>query len=221
MTLPTIISVIPSVVVPSEPPEEVGNDDTPLGEMPFIDVSHDAWYAQAVANVAARDYMNGTAAMLFSPKMTLNRGMMAQIIYNIAENPEAPVSSAFTDLDGKYYTDAVAWGAANGILKGYSEDVYGGEREVTREQVAVMLYRYAQLQKLGTEFDADVLEQFVDGAEVSGWAEEAMSWAVTKGLFQGKGDGKLDPRANVIRAEVAAVLDRFSKLFLHKAQTSI
>lgn len=207
---------IPPVIKPDEgkDDEEIKDPDTPLADLPFLDVAKDAWYAQSVANIYAKGYMKGTGDAAFSPKMALNRGMMAQIIHNMAENPSASVGAPFSDLNGRYYTEAVAWGAANGILKGYSEELFGGEDNVTREQMVVMLYRYAQSLDLCKEVDQSVLDGFTDGARVSGWAKEAMAWAVENGLIQGRGNDDLDPRANITRAEVAAVLDRFSKLFL-------
>lgn len=201
-------------VEPSQPPEEIDDPDTPLGELPFLDVSADAWYAPSVSYVCAKGLMKGMSDTVFAPKAFLTRGMMAQIMHNIAENPKAGVSSAFTDLNGKYYTEAVAWGVANGVLKGYSASIFGGEDDLTREQMAVMLHRYAVAQGLGKDVDLTVLDGFADGAQVSGWAKEAVAWAVENGLLQGRGNNVLDPRTNITRSEVAAVLERYSKLFL-------
>ncbi len=203
-----------SPVEPSEPPEDINEPDTPLGELPFIDVDKEAWYADSVVYVCAKGLMKGISDMEFAPKATLTRGMMAQVMHNMAENPKTDVSSMFADLNGKYYTEAVAWGVANGVLKGYSETTFGGEDDLTREQMAVMLYRYAEAQGLGKDVDMTVLDGFTDSAQVSGWAKEAVAWAVENGLLKGRGNNNLDPRTNITRSEVAAVLERYSKLFL-------
>lgn len=207
------LPVVDEIVIPG-PGEEIEDPDTPLADLPFIDVAKESWYAQAVANIYAKGYMQGTSELTFDPKMALNRGMMAQIIHNMAKNPSAGADVAFTDLNDRYYTEAVAWGVANGILKGYSEELFGGEDDVTREQMVVMLYRYAQSLELCKDVDLSVLDGYTDSAEISGWAKEAMAWAVENGLIQGRGNNDLDSKANITRAEVAAILDRFSKLFL-------
>ena len=117
--------------------------------------------------------------------------------------------------DSVNYADAVAWGAETGVIKGYSDTEFGGEDALNRQQLAALLYRYAQqIEKLDTAADPAVLDEFPDRGRVSAWAEEAMAWAVSRELVIGRTDGTLDPRAVITRAEAAAILDRFSKQFL-------
>ena len=160
--------------------------------------------------------MEGVDALLFAPEEAMTRGMMAQALYALAQKPEVTNPAFFLDLtDGVNYADAVAWGAETGVIKGYSETEFGGEDALNRQQLATLLYRYAQLiDKQDVSVDASVLEQFSDHERVSAWAEEAMAWAVANELVIGRTDGTLDPRATITRAEAAAILDRYSKLFL-------
>lgn len=204
---------VPAPVKPEDPAES--DPGTLPSEPPFQDVGQDAWYASSVAYVYAQGLMRGVSDTSFDPEGTLTRGMMAQIMYNMAEEPEAPITAIFSDLKaGAYYTDAVAWGVANGVLMGYSATVFGGEEDLTREQMAVMLYRYVQAQEPDKDVDMSVLAAFSDSGQISDWAEAAMAWAVESGLFKGRGNGELDPKANISRAEVAAVLERYGKRFL-------
>ena len=199
------------------PPDETGDpDDTDalVSRLPFADVEKESWYAASVAYVYDRGLMRGGSSTSFYPTDSLSRGMMAQIIFNLAENPETAADSVFADVSGQYYTEAVAWGTANGVLTGYSESTFGGDDDMTREQIAVILYRYAVLQGLDTNVNMAMLNGFADASRVSGWARDAMAWAVDNGLLKGRGNNNLDPRANITRAEVAAVLERYCKRFL-------
>lgn len=199
---------------PDDPFENIDDPDVPLAQIPFVDVEKDSWYAESVAYVYAQGFMKGNGDMTFTPEATLNRGMMAQIIYNIAQNPDAPANSAFADLSGRYYIKAVSWGVANGVINGYGDSTFGGENDVTRQEMVTMLYRYAKSRNLGGEVELSVLDGFADTGSVSDWAKEAMAWAVENGLIQGRGNNDIDPQANMTRAEVAVVLARYGRLFL-------
>ena len=210
-----VLPVVTEIVIPDEE-EEIEDPDAPLAGMPFVDVDHEKWYAQSVANVVAKGLMEGTSALLFAPDAAMTRGMMAKALYALAEKPEAGEAATFEDLaEDADYIDAVAWGAAIELLKGYSETEFGGEDALNRQQLATLLYRYAQLVgERDVEADVSVLEQFSDADRVSDWAKEAMAWAVAEELVIGRTDGTLDPRAEITRAEAAAILDRYSKLDL-------
>ena len=190
---------------------DIGEGETPLGDLPFTDVDETAWYAEAVTYVVGEDLMNGTSATTFAPGQTLTRSMMAQILYNLAGQPAVEGSAAFTDVAaGAWYADAVAWAAGSGIVKGYSAAAFGPEDAVTREQLAVMLYQYAQYQKYDVSGSlSGSLSGFADGANTSSWAVEAVEWAVQNGLLSGKDGSRLDPTGTATRAEVAAILMRF------------
>ena len=206
---------------PAVPPEEGPvvvrprpdkNPENHVDPLPFVDVAPDAWYASAVAYVYSENLMRGTSALTFEPAGILNRGMMAQLLYNLAGEPEITAWPAFTDLrPGAYYTDAVAWCAANSVINGYSDGIFGGEDVLTREQMVVMLHRYAKGRDKAGPVDLTVLNAFADAGGVSGWAAESMAWAVEGGLLKGRGDS-LAPLAEISRAEAAAILERCAKL---------
>ena len=175
----------------------------------FTDVPSDAWYAEAVKYVTEQGLMNGTSESTFAPLMNLSRSMMAQIFYNMEQRPETSGSNPFTDVaDGQWYTDAVIWAAEQEIVNGYG-GAFQPDGDITREQLAVMLYRYAAYKKLDVTASADGLDAFADGGTVSDWAVDAMAWAVKEGILTGKSGGLLDPQGTATRAEVATILMRF------------
>ena len=182
-------------------------DDGDTG-VSFTDVPAGAWYAEAVAYVTEQGLMNGTAENTFSPMLSMSRSMLVTVLYRLAGEPDAG-ECAFTDVaDGTWYTDAVAWAAANGIVTGVSDTSFAPEAQITRESLAVMLYRYAELKEQAQGEKGD-LTAFADGASVSDWAAEAMAWAVGEGILTGKSGSILDPQGTAARAEVAAILMRF------------
>lgn len=183
----------------------------PAGEVPeetFTDVDANAWYAEAVTYVSDNDIMNGTSATTFAPTMNLTRNMMAQILYNMEKQPDVTGSNPFNDVPaGQWYTDAVVWAAANDIVTGYNGS-FQPNASITREQMAAILYRYAQYKGYDTSAKGS-LDTFTDGSATSGWAVEAMTWAVGEGILSGKGNGKLDPTGTATRAEVAQIMMNF------------
>ena len=177
----------------------------------FADVESGTWYAKAVAYVADNGIMNGTAATTFSPTMTLTRNMMAQILYNLEKTPAVTGANPFNDVPGgQWYTDAVMWAAANDIVNGYNGGFRPGA-SITREQMAAILYRYAQYKGYDTSA-AGSLDSFADGSATSGWAREAMAWAVGAGVLSGKGSGMLDPTGTATRAEIAQIMMNFLEM---------
>ncbi|WP_294522817.1 endo-alpha-N-acetylgalactosaminidase family protein [uncultured Pseudoflavonifractor sp.] len=177
-------------------------------EETFTDVDMDAWYGKAVAYVTDNGIMNGTSATTFAPGMNLTRSMMAQILYNMEKQPTVTGSNPFNDVPaGQWYTDAVVWAAANDIVNGYNGS-FQPDDSITREQMAAILYRYAQYKGEDTSA-AGSLESFSDGSATSGWAKEAMAWAVGAGVIGGKGNGVLDPTGTATRAEVAQIMMNF------------
>ncbi len=183
----------------------------PAGEVPeenFTDVNTGAWYAKAVNYVVDNGIMNGTSATTFAPTMNLTRNMMAQILYNLEKRPDATGSNPFNDVPaGQWYTDAVVWAAANDIVTGYNGS-FQPNASITREQMAAILYRYAQYKGYDTSAKGS-LDTFTDGSATSGWAVETMTWAVGEGILSGKGNGKLDPTGTATRAEVAQIMMNF------------
>ena len=177
--------------------------------LPFTDVKAEDWFYEAVKYAYDSELMDGTSSSTFAPLMTTNRAMIVTILWRLEGQPETDATLSFTDVEsGVWYTDAVNWAASKGIVKGYSDTVFAPNDTVTREQLATILYRYAEYK----EYDVSargVLTTFTDGANTSFWATEAMEWAVGSGLLSGKDGGKLDPTGTATRAEVATILMRF------------
>lgn len=174
----------------------------------FGELPSDAWYAQAVEYVLDHGLMAGTGAAGFSPETLTSRGTLVTTLYSLAGKPMAGLVS-FPDVDsGAWYAQAVAWAAGQGIVDGYSDGTFGPNNALTREQMAVILYRFAQSQ--GMEVAADsTLSGFSDQNKVQEWARPAMEWAVSAGLIAGTDQGALMPQAGVTRAQAAVILMRF------------
>lgn len=181
--------------------------------LPFTDVAKDAWYFDAVQYVYENELFNGTGATSFSPNAQMNRAMLATVLYRLAGEPAVTgEGAAFTDVaQGTWYTDAVAWASGSGIVTGYGDGLFGSTDSITREQLAVMLYRYAQLMKLDTAVSKD-LSAFTDAGTVSTWATDAMAWAYGEGLITGRTATTLVPQGTATRAEVATIFMRFAAL---------
>ena len=180
--------------------------------LPFTDVTSGDWFYDAVAYVYDKGMMEGTTDTTFAPAMNLTRSMIAQVLYNLEERPEAPGAAGFPDVAaGAWYADAVNWAAARGIVKGYDTGAFGPEDSVTREQLAAILYRYAQVKGYDTTRGGMAVREFSDSASISDWAQEAMAWAVNAQVLSGKGNGVLDPQGTATRAEVAQMLMNFGE----------
>lgn len=206
------IPVAPTVPTKPDAPTEPDTPDAPVYSGSFVDVAAESWYSADVAFVAARGYMNGVDDAHFSPDTRLTRAMLAAILYRIAETPAVSYAGAFTDVaDDQWYTPSVEWAALNGIVNGYDNGAFGPEDCVTREQLAAILYRYAQRMGYDVTARAD-LDAFSDGADVSAYAVDAMSWSVAEGLVNGS-DGRLLPGGYATRAQIAAVIHRFLEKF--------
>ena len=193
----TISVTFRQIVTEPEEPE------TPA--LPFTDVAEGDWYYDAVAYCWENGIMDGTSGTAFAPNLLLNRAMMAQVLYNLADGTASTVAG-FPDVAASaWYADAVNWAAANGYVTGYDNGSYGPEDSLTREQLAVILYRYA-----GSPEPAGTLDGFADAASASAYAVDALRWAVGEGLLTGKDGGRLDPTGTASRAELAQILARFA-----------
>ena len=175
-------------------------------EMPFVDVVKDAWYYPAVEYVYNNELMNGTnGGLTFEPNVNLNRAMMAAVLYNMEGGPACDKSGLFSDVaDGMWYTDAVNWAASNNIVSGMPDGTYAPNQALTREQMASILYRYAEYKGIKTDARAD-LGKFTDGNTTSAWATDVVQWAVAEKLINGVGT-ELQPKGTASRAQVATVL---------------
>ena len=175
--------------------------------MPFTDVSGH-WAKNFIEYAYQNKFMSGTSDTLFAPDQNLSRAMIAQILYSLEGSP-ASTGNVFTDVKaGQWYAKAVNWAAENGLVSGYGEGLFGPNDNITREQLAVMLYRYAAFKQYDTS-KANDLKAFADASQVSSWALDAMKWANAEGLISGKDGARLDPAGDTTRAETATVLMRF------------
>ena len=185
-------------------------DDAPVETgLPFTDVKAGDWFYEAVKYAYDNKLMDGTSSTTFAPLMTTNRAMIVTILWRLEGSPVVNYAMNFSDVEsGVWYTEAVRWAAAEGIVKGYSDTVFAPDDTVTREQLATILYRYAEYKEYDVSAKGD-LTTFADGSTVSTWAADGMTWAVGAQLITGKDGGKLDPTGTATRAEVATMLMRF------------
>lgn len=184
---------------------------------PFADVTKDSWFYDAVKYVYENNLMNGAEERAFEPDTATTRGMIVTVLFRMEGSPAGFEKTVFSDVPAdSYYANAIGWGFKNGIVKGYDESKYGPEDNITREQLASILYRYAEFKNYDLN-KISSLENFTDGKVTSDFAKKAMSWAVGNDLLSGKGDGVLDPTGEATRAESAAILMRFDTKFGKKA----
>lgn len=176
--------------------------------LPFRDVAQGEWFRDAVAYVYGAKLMNGTSPDLFSPWETTTRGMIVTILYRYEGSPAAGMTS-FPDVPpGEYYAAPVSWAAAGGVVKGYETGLFEPQNPITREQMAAILYRYAQQKGLDVSGRAD-LSVYADAGQVSPYAMDAMAWAVHTQLITGVDSRTLQPGGSAVRAQVATILMRF------------
>ena len=179
-----------------------------LWSNPFIDVSENDWFYDSVKFVNEEGLFTGVSNTEFAPNDTMTRGMLVTVLYRLAGEPQASASN-FTDVPGDaWFADAVAWASENGIVKGTGNNEFAPNREITREEMSVIMYNYAKSMGLDVSVIGD-LTKFADGDKISAWAKEAMSWAVGARLISGKSNEILDPDGKATRAENAAILQRF------------
>ena len=182
---------------------------------PFLDVSEGDWFYDAVRYVYEKGLMAGTSENTFGPNVITNRGMIVTILYRLAGSPDIEDENwgyPYVDVDANaYYGTAVYWARLNGIASGYSDERFGPDDAITREQLAVMLYRFAKAQGHDVTAQAD-LSGYTDADQISGFAREAMSWASAEGLINGTSGSTLSPDSSATRAQVAVILMRFASI---------
>lgn len=190
--------------------DEDGDNGDEEWENPYADVSANQWFYAAVQYVSENNLMNGVAENAFGPDIHTTRGMLVTILHRIEGEPQAGEHS-FTDVaEDEYYADAVAWAAENDIVNGYSDTVFAPEKAMSREEMAVVLYRYAQYKGWDVSAQGD-LSRYADSESVSAWSAEAMTWAVGAKVMNGM-DGRLAPQGDALRSQTATVLMRVSTL---------
>ena len=179
------------------------------GLLPFTDVAEGSWYYDAVRYVYENGLMAGTSNTKFEPDLTTTRGMIVTILYRLEDTPAVSSMADFTDVEAdQWYSDAIAWAAANSIVGGYGNGLFGPDDPITREQLATILYRYAQYKNYDTAASAD-LSRYADFEQVSEWAQEAMAWANGEGIISGTSAVTLAPKDSATRAQAAVMLMRF------------
>ena len=204
LCLALMICLVPPVAGADEAEEELET---------FTDVAQTDWFYASVYYVYGRGLMLGTGNGRFSPSVTTNRAMLVTILYRMEREPEA-LPGSFSDVPpGRWYSDAVNWAAANNIVNGVGGNLFQPTGTLTREQFAVILYRYAAFMGLDVTAEQD-LSAFEDADRISAFARKAMEWAVAKGLMNGVTKTRIDPRGSATRAQTAALLMRFEKNIL-------
>ena len=183
--------------------------EAPVSGLPFKDVKTADWFYNDVKYVYEKGMMAGTAADVFAPNATTTRAMIVTILYRLEGSPAVTGTSAFVDVPaGQWYTDAVNWAAANQIVKGTSATTFAPNDSITREQMAAILYRYAQYKGYDVTKQAD-LSGYSDNGQVSAYAKDALAWANAAKLINGVTNTTLAPQGNATRAQVSAILHRF------------
>ena len=199
-----------------------GKPDVDPVDNPFPDVSEEDWFYDDVQFVRTNALMNGIphddGETYFEPETTTTRAMVATILYRMTGEPEVTAENSFSDVEeGAWYTDAVVWASENEIVLGYADsDLFGTNDSITREQMATMIYRYAQYDGKNVATDAS-LEGFEDIEDVQDWATDAFTWAAANKVIGGKptteGTAILDPAGNATRSEIADILHRYASLY--------
>ena len=190
--------------------EVVFAEEKPM-QMTFADVSEGQWFYDDVYFAVSSGMFNGVSEQSFEPNAPMTRGMLVTVLHRMEGASDVTGGSAFTDVAaGQWYTDAVIWATRKGIVNGYGDGRFAPNDPITREQMAAILFRYAKNKGYDVTGRAD-LKAFADYSAVSGYAMDAISWANTNGLIQGRTITTLAPARQATRAEVAAILHRFAQ----------
>lgn len=196
-------------IQPGKPSKPSDEDKPEEPDEPFIDVDENDWFYDSVTYVYSEGMMDGVSDTQFAPNSNLTRGMVVTMLYRLEDEPRVTGSSGFDDVaSGAWYADAVAWAAENGIVNGVSDAEFAPNDNITREQLAAILYRYAEY----NDYDVsgrDDLSEFTDRSSISSYALDAMRWAVDEGLITGITDTTIEPQGTATRAQAATMFMRF------------
>jgi len=197
-----------NVSLPEEPITSL-EEDYEVELLGFIDVTKNDWFYENVKYVVENELMNGISEDEFAPNNTLTRAMLVTVLYRNADEPVVNKSIPFADVDmASWYANAVVWAKQNGIVNGVTENEFSPDSNITREQIAAIMFRFAQYKGM----EAVTLEEnlhFTDADEISEYAVSAMNWAVGTGLMKGKSATTINPKDYATRAEIATILQRF------------
>lgn len=196
---------------PTQPTEP----STPSTGLKYKDIKTSDWYYEAVKYVTEKGIMTGMNETTFGPQGTVSRGQFAMILYRLAGSPAVSGSAGFTDVKGtEWYADAVNWAGINKIVTGYDDGRFVASKEISREQIATVLYRFASANGIHATGSLDALDKFADKDKVSEYAKEAMAWCVSNGIISGSDGGtKLNPTGKANRAEAATMIMRYDSKF--------
>lgn len=195
-------------------------DQMNADSLSFNDLASGKWYSDAMTFCYENAFLAGTSETAIEPHTSLSRSMTVTILAKVAgvtlAEPEADV---FDDVPvGKWYTAAVKWAADNQIVSGYSEDIFAPKDPVTREQLALILFKFAQNRGIDTEFSSDALDGYTDLDRVHSWAKDALCWAKGVGLISGMTETTIAPREGSTRAQAAVMLTKFIDTFMPNPQ---
>ena len=196
---------------PNEVTEPTGPDEPTEWENPFTDVKESDWFYEDVKYANENGLFAGTTQTTFSPDEAITRGMLVTVLWRMEQQPVVNYLTTFADVEPEaYYSEAVRWAASEKIVLGYSESVFAPDKQISREEIAAIMNRYADYKGTDTGVSGD-LTRFADQAQIADWARENVAWAVGYGLLSGKDNNLLDPQGHTTRAETAAILNRFLK----------
>lgn len=191
----------------------VDKNDYRWGNLPFHDVTNRDWYYDDVLYAYINGLMDGISMTSFGADQNTTRGQVVTILWRLTGEPRAARNNQFTDVSSNaYYNTAISWAAENGIVKGYDSKTFRPNANVTREQLAAILYRYAEYMNLSTK-GASNLTKFDDYYTIGTWARDSLAWANYHGLINGVDSYHIDPKGNTTRAQLAAILHRFAVEF--------
>ena len=179
---------------------------------PFLDVPYGTWFFDAIKFVYDQNLFNGMTASAFEPDGSMTRGMLVTVLHRMEGLPESSSSAAFLDVEsGSWFEAAIDWAAENGIVDGVGDGLFAPNSDVTREQIATILYRYSQAKGYDVTGSAS-FDSFPDADRVGAYAKDAMAWAVGEGLIVGS-DGKLLPQQSATRAQVSTIIYRYCQQY--------
>jgi len=200
-----------TVPIPDKPSEEIPEIVEPeVPEISFSDVPKTHWAYTYIQNAVQNGLFSGIGNGQFGPGMNVTRGMFVTTLYSSAGSPDVELSNFSDVADNAWYAKAVAWASQKGIVSGIGNNKFGPDLPITREQIALILYNYADGVSPGTE--AFVRIGYADGKDIHDWALTAFTWAMNKELIAGKAGNVLDPLATATRAEVAVIMQNFVNL---------
>ena len=181
----------------------------------YVDANTKAWYHDGVHFCVEKGYMIGISEDKFTPNASLSRAMLVTILWRMENSPAVDYAMSFTDVKpDRWYTEAVHWAQSTGVVKGYNDTAFGPQDDITREQLAAILYRYTQYKGADVSSLAD-LNSFTDAASVHEWAVNGVRWANAAGILNGRPEKIIAPTDNATRAEAACMVQRFCETLIY------